>query len=104
MLDYDFEQLAENHIEAWRSHYYGMTQQQVITELSVNYDWSAELEDNKVPDADVEEFEYEFTKAVLRQLGLTINEATKHKLEWCIENANNKIKDTLKEVYWNLVY
>lgn len=104
MLDYDFEQLAENHIEAWRSHYYGMTQQQVITELSVNYDWSAELEDNNVPDADVEEFEYEFTKEVLQQLGLTINEATKHKLEWCIENVNNKIKDTLKEVYWNLVY
>lgn len=104
MLDYDFEQLAEHHIETWRSHYYGMTQQQVITELSVNYDWSAELEDNNVPDADAEEFEYEFKKKVLQQLGLTISEATKHKLEWCIENANNKIKDALKEVYWDLVY
>ena len=104
MLNYDFEQLAEHHIEIWRSHYYGMTQQQVITELSVNYDWSAELEDNEVPDADVEEFEYEFTKAVLQQLGLTINEATKHKIEWCIANTSGEVKEELEKLYSDLVY
>lgn len=104
MLDYDFERLAEEHIQYWGNHYLGMTRQQVITEVSVNYDWSIELENEQVPDADVEEFRYEFTKEVLKKLGLAISEATKHKLEWCIENANTKIKDTLKEVYWNIVY
>lgn len=104
MFDYDFERLAEEHIQVWKDRYLGMTRNEVITDLSINYDWSIELENEEVPEADQEEFEHEFTREVLQQLGLTINEATKHKLEWCIENANNKIKDTLKEVYWNLVY
>lgn len=104
MLDYDFERLAEEHLQDWKDHYFGKNRNQVITDLSVNYDWSLELENEQVPDADVEEFQYEFTKEVLEQLGLSLSEKNKQKLEWCIENANNKIKDTLKEVYWDLVY
>ena len=104
MLDYDFERLAEEHIETWKDRYYGMTRQEVITDLSVNYDWSIELENEQVPDADVEEFEYEFTKEVLRQLGLEISEANRERLEWCIKNTKGEVQDTLVKIYKDLVY
>lgn len=104
MLDYDFERLAEEHIQVWKDRYLGMTRNEVITDLSINYDWSIELEDEEVPEADQEEFEHEFTREVLRQLGFELSENNKQKLEWCIEKSKGKVKDTLKELYWDLVY
>lgn len=104
MLDYDFERLAEEHIQDWSTHYLGMTRQQVITELSINYDWSIELENEQVPDADIEEFEYEFTKEVLKQLGLNISDHCEHLLRECIEASTGDVHKKLKQLYSELVY
>lgn len=104
MLDYDFESLAESHLNAWKERYYGKTRQEVIIDLDVNYDWSIELEDNNVPDADVEEFEYEFTREVLRQLGYEMSDRNKQRLEWCIANTSGDVKKELEHLYSDLVY
>lgn len=104
MLDYDFETLAESHIEAWKDRYFGKTRQEIICDLDINYDWSIELEDNKVPDADEEEFKYEFTREVLRQLGFEMSQRNKERLEWCINNTDGKVQDELTKLYEDLVY
>lgn len=104
MLDYDFERLAEEHIQDWSNHYLGMTRQQVITELSVNYDWSIELENEQVPDADVEEFKYELTKEVLRQLGLSLSDHCEYLLRECIEATTGDVHEKLEQLYSELVY
>lgn len=104
MLDYDFERLAEEHIQDWGNHYLGMTRAEIITDLSVNYDWSIELLNEQVPDADVEKFQYEFTKEVLSQLGYEMSDRNKHRLEWCIANTSGEVKEELEKLYSDLVY
>lgn len=104
MLDYDFERLAEEHIEVWKDRYYGKSRQEIIIDLSCNYDWSIELENEEVPDDDVEEFQYEFTKEVLRQLGHSLPDNLEYKLRYCIENTEGNVKEELKFLYRELVY
>ena len=104
MLDYDFERLAEEHISDWKDRYLGMNRQEIITDLSINYDWSIELENEEVPDADIEEFQYEFTKEVLRQLGLELSEINKERLDWCIKNTSGEVRKTLEKLKEDLCY
>lgn len=104
MLDYDFERLAEEHIQVWKDRYLGMTRNEVITDLSINYDWSIELENEEVSEADQEEFEYEFTREVLRQLGYEMSDRNKQRLEWCILNTSGEVKEELEKLYSDLVY
>lgn len=104
MLDYDFERLAEEHIDVWKDRYFGKTRQEIISDLDINYDWSVELEDNNVSEADEEEFKYEFTREVLRQLGFEMSQRNKERLEWCINNTDGKVQDELTKLYEDLVY
>ena len=104
MLDYDFERLAEEHIEVWKDRYYGKSRQEIIIDLSCNYDWSIELENEEVPDDDVEEFQYEFTKEVLKQLGMSLPDDLEYKLKQCIEQTEGDVKEKLTYIYNQLVY
>lgn len=104
MLDYDFERLAEEHIQDWKDHYFGKSRQEIIIDLSVNYDWSIELLNEQVPDEDVEEFQYEFTKEVLRQLGLNISDHAEHLLNELIEETEGNIRSKLILLRQDLIY
>lgn len=104
MLDYDFESLAEGHIEAWQNRYFGKSRQDVIIDLECNYDWSCEIEYNNVPDADFEEFQHEFIKEVLKQLGMSLPDDLEYKLKQCIEQTEGDVKEKLTYIYNQLVY
>ena len=102
--DYNFEELAERHVETWKERYYGKSRQEVIIDLDLNYDWSVELEDNEVPEEDIEEFRTEFIRAVLRELGLELSETNRERLEWCIDHTEGEVKETLEKLKEQLIY
>ena len=87
-----------------RDRYYGKSRQEIIIDLDINYDWSVELEQNEVPEEDVEEFQTEFIRAVLRELGLELSEDEKERLEWCISKTSGDVKKELESLYAKWVY
>ena len=104
MLDYDFERLAEEHIQVWKDRYFGKSRQEIIIDLNCNYDWQIELENEEVPDEDIEEFQYEFTKEVLHQLGLNISDHAEKLLSELIEETTGEIKSKLILLRQDLTY
>ena len=106
-LDENIEDLATNHIEAYKDRYIGYTVDKLETDLSINYDDSCDIENveseigRELDNDEVETFREEFYKQIICEFfGLpedyTSVEDLKHENQ-SLKSENDALKKKLEE-------